>query len=82
MGQIRSAIVSGVGEALEQIVLPRLVALETNVDILQTNVDTLKHVQSEQGEQLDRIERKLNATIDTTDHLEVRVKALETKFST
>ena len=48
MGQIRSAIVSGVGEALEQIVLPRLVALETNVDILQTNVDTLKHVQSEQ----------------------------------
>ena len=82
MGQIRSAIVSGVGEALEQIVLPRLVALETNVDILQTNVDTLKHVQSEQGEQLDRIERKLNATIDTTDHHEVRVKALETKFST
>jgi t-SNARE complex subunit (syntaxin) len=88
MSQMRSAIVIGVGEALEQIVLPRLADIEDtqskHSQILAKHGDMLtKHgdMLTEQSERLERVERKLDATISVTDQLELRTKKLETKFA-
>lgn len=74
MNQIRSAIVLGLGEILEEIVLPRLANIEDKQD-------AHGQILSEHSEKFDRIERKLDATITVTDRHDVRLRRIESQLT-
>ena len=77
----RKELVGVVGEALEEYILPRLSALEDGQTGMQHRLLMIEEKLDDHGEQLDQINRKLDASIAVNDRHDRRITRVEKHLS-
>lgn len=80
----RQELIGIVGEAMTQVVMPLIVEINERLDHIEGRLDgidgrlnSIEETLKEHGERLDSIELKVDATIASTDRLDVRLTRVE-----